>query len=106
MNVLEQVLTWKDTWAVVPVSVADALTKLSHVKRHTLLEPPQPRFIYALIPSGPVPEPVMVFLDLLEAEIAKTTGIEVFSQKQKRTPGKARDPKGSDLGTHAADDEG
>ena len=48
MTLLEDFLLWKDTWAIVPVSVAHSLSKLSYVKRYDMVEAPPDRISYYL----------------------------------------------------------
>ena len=46
MSLLEYFLSWKDTWAIAPFSVANPLSKLSYVSAHPLDTPPSDRIIY------------------------------------------------------------
>lgn len=46
MNLLEYFLSWKDTWAIAPFSVAKPIQKLPYVSAHQLDTPPSDRIIY------------------------------------------------------------
>lgn len=46
MNLMEYFLSWKDTWAVTPYSVASKLQKVPFVSMYELKEPPADRIIY------------------------------------------------------------
>lgn len=46
MNLLEDFLSWKNTWAIAPFSVADPISKLSYVSTHTIDHAPSDRMIY------------------------------------------------------------
>ncbi len=48
MTLLEDFLLWKDTWAVVPLTVAHNLSKFSYISHHTMYEAPPERIIYYL----------------------------------------------------------
>lgn len=46
MSLLEDFLSWKNTWAIAPASVADSVEKLDYVETYQLSEAPSDRMIY------------------------------------------------------------
>lgn len=68
MDLLEHALLWKDTWAIVPASVADKIVG-SHVSIHCLSSPPPDRIIYYLKKTCKQTEPVSLFLKLLHKKL-------------------------------------
>ena len=68
MDLLEHALLWKDTWAIVPASVADKIVG-SHVSIHYLSSPPPDRIIYYLKKTCKQTETVSLFLKLLHKKL-------------------------------------
>lgn len=48
MSLLEDFLSWKNTWAIAPASVADSVGKLDYVETYQLSEAPSDRMIYCV----------------------------------------------------------
>lgn len=68
MDLLEHALFWKDTWAVVPVSVACKVSG-SHVTVHNLESPPPDRIIYYLKKSCKQTDLTSLFMKLLHKKL-------------------------------------
>lgn len=68
MDLLEHALCWKDTWAVVPVSVACKIAS-GHVSVHSINPPPPDRIIYYLKKSCKHDEIISHFLMLLHKKL-------------------------------------
>ena len=69
MNLLEQILTWPDTWAVVPESVAFRLSSLDYISVHEIQSPPPERIIYYLKGDSKKDELIRLFLLSLGEEL-------------------------------------
>ena len=69
MNLLEQILTWPDTWAVVPESVAFRLSSLDYISVHEIQSPPPERIIYYLNGDSKKDELIRLFLLSLGEEL-------------------------------------
>lgn len=54
MGLLEYLLSWKNTWAVAPASVASEVSNLDYVTVHRLSSPPPDRIIYYIKRSNTV----------------------------------------------------
>jgi len=69
MNLLEQVLAWDHTWAIVPESAAGRLQSLGYISIHRLQPPPPPRIIYYLRSGDKKKELAEQFLFALDAQL-------------------------------------
>ena len=71
MSLLEEFLTIKDTWAVVPMSVARKINENSTIKILNITEPPEDRIIYYLKSNDKKNRLIKVFLNIFNEEISK-----------------------------------
>lgn len=78
MSLLEDLLNEKNTWAIVPASVADRLTQNNQITQHHLLNAPSDRIIYYLIPKNQKSEYVQKLLNDLYAELQNNVFLESF----------------------------
>lgn len=78
MSLLEYFLSWKDTWAVAPFSVARSISSASHVSLHRLTSPPPDRIIYLIKKSNHEIKHEEVFLQFFREEIQKIPDIIIF----------------------------
>lgn len=78
MSLLEYFLSWKDTWAVAPVSVADPVGKLPYVSIHQLDAPPSNRMIYYVKKANHEIRFEQVFLQTLYQELKKSPKIKLL----------------------------
>lgn len=69
MNLLEQVLSWENTWAIVPSSVAYKMSGLDHITFHRIAPAPPERIIYYLKSGSRKPELIRSFLTALDEEL-------------------------------------
>lgn len=75
MTLLEHYLLWKDTWAIVPVSVANSLIQLPYTAIYNLKDGPPDRIIYYLRSNHRKAEMILEFLNTLYIELSKVPGI-------------------------------
>lgn len=80
MSLLEDFLLWKDTWAIVPASVAQNLLKREYVKEYKLCEVPPDRIIYYLKrrTEGAKSQIISEFLNVLGEELQEIPEITSF----------------------------
>ncbi|WP_283607015.1 LysR family transcriptional regulator [Faecalispora anaeroviscerum] len=78
MSLLEDLLNEKNTWAVVPASVADKLTQNEQITLHQLLDAPSDRIIYYVVPKNQKNEYVQKLLSDLDSALQKNTTVESF----------------------------
>lgn len=78
MTLLESCLLWKDTWAIVPASVAYHLSRLAYVRVYELREGPPDRIIYYLRGNNKKQEIINELLEILNSEILKIPYMESF----------------------------
>lgn len=71
MKLLEDFLSWKGTWAVAPISVADSISRLPYVKTHELETAPSDRIIYCVKKVNREIRFENLFFDLLQNELKK-----------------------------------
>lgn len=79
MSLLEYFLSWKDTWAVAPFSVADTVSKLPYVSIHRLDAPPSARIIYYTKKVNRQIRFEQVFLRILQRELSKSPEFTILS---------------------------
>lgn len=78
MNLLEHVLSWADTWAVVPSSVAYKLSALNYVSTYQIASPPPERIIYYLKSSNWENDLAVSFLSALDDEVKSIPSITSY----------------------------
>lgn len=78
MSLLEDLLNEKNTWAIVPASVADKLKQNQQITVHHLLDAPSDRIIYYVIPKNQRSEYVQKLLNDLYSELQKNEALESF----------------------------
>ncbi|MDD2971713.1 MAG: LysR family transcriptional regulator [Lachnospiraceae bacterium] len=78
MSLLEFFLLWKDTWAIVPASVAYNLQELEYAKVYKLMEPPPERIIYYLKNGNSKINAINEFLSIMNNEIQKIPNVKSF----------------------------
>ncbi len=71
MNLLEYVLSWKHTWAIVPASVAFQLSSYPFLSIRQMEAPPPDRIIYYLKSSNRKARQINYFLAALHNELEK-----------------------------------
>lgn len=69
MNLLEYVLSWENTWAIVPSSAAYKLASLDYASVYQIASPPPERIIYYLKSSNRKAELINHFLAALDTEL-------------------------------------
>lgn len=69
MNLLEYMLSWENTWAIVPSSVAFKMSSLDYVSIYQIASPPPERIIYYLKSSNRKAELIDCFLMALKKEL-------------------------------------
>lgn len=65
MGLLEYLLSWKNTWAVAPVSVVNIISRLDYVTVHRLQSPPPDRIIYCIKRSNTYLKYEKIFFETL-----------------------------------------
>lgn len=78
MSLLEDFFTEKNTWAVVPATVAHRLASEKHIIIHELLEAPDDRIIYCLIPKNKKSSYVNLFLEELKKALSNLPILETY----------------------------
>lgn len=78
MNLLEHVLSWKDTWAIVPASVAYKMGASDDICVYQIASPPPERIIYYLKSSNRKAELVSHFLTALNKELKSIPDITSY----------------------------
>lgn len=78
MSLLEYFLSWKDTWAVAPFSVAKPISKLPYVSIHQLDTPPSDRIIYCVKKINREIRFEQIFLHTLKSELCKFSDFTVL----------------------------
>lgn len=78
MNLLEHVLSWENTWAIVPSSVAYKLSSLDYVSVYQIAPPPPDRIIYYLKKGNGKPGLIRHFLEILNNELKTISGITSY----------------------------
>lgn len=77
MNLLEYFLSWKDTWAIAPFSVADPISRLPYVSARQLDAPPPERIIYYVKKVNREIRFEQAFLQALRQELGKAAEVTV-----------------------------
>lgn len=78
MSLLEYFLSWKDTWAVAPLSVALTISSAKHISLHRLTLPPPDRIIYLIKKSNHKVKHEETFLRFFCEEIQRFPDITLF----------------------------
>lgn len=78
MNLLEHVLSWENTWAIVPSSVAYRLSSFDYVSVYHIDSPPPDRIIYYLKSGNRKTELISRFLAALNNELKTIPGITSY----------------------------
>lgn len=78
MNLLEYFLSWKNTWAIAPFSVAAPISKLPYVSSHQLDAPPSDRIIYYVKKINREIRFEQTFLRILRHELSKSTEFKII----------------------------
>ncbi len=78
MSLLEYFLSWKDTWAIAPFSVAEPISKLSYVSTHQLDAPLSDRIIYYVKKVNREIRFEEVFLHTLRQELSKSSAFTIL----------------------------
>jgi len=78
MTLLEDFLLWKDTWAIVPYSVADSLSKLSYINVYNINDGPPDRIIYYLRGNNKKASILTEFLNTLNKRLDKLPNITLY----------------------------
>lgn len=78
MNLLEYVLSWENTWAIVPSSVSYKLSSLDYVSVYQIALPPPDRIIYYLKKGNRKDELIKHFLETLNNELKTIPGITSY----------------------------
>lgn len=86
MNLLEHVLSWDNTWAIVPSSVAYKLSTLDYVSVYQIASPPPDRIIYYLKSSNTKVKLIDHFLTAFNNELKSIPGITSYLEKANHTP--------------------
>lgn len=82
MNLLESVLSWENTWAIVPFSVAYKLSSLDFISIHPIQSPPPDRIIYYLKSGGRKEKQIRRFLSALDAEVKEIPNVVSFLKEE------------------------
>lgn len=82
MNLLEHVLSWEDTWAIVPSSVAYKISVLDYVSIYQIASPPPERIIYYLKSSSRKHKLTDYFLAALNDELQSLPGVISYLGKK------------------------
>lgn len=69
MNLLEYMLSWENTWAIVPSSVAFKMSSLDYISVYQIASPPPERIIYYLKSGNRKAELIDYFLIALKKEL-------------------------------------
>lgn len=83
MNLLEHVLSWENTWAIVPSSVAYKLSSLTYVSVYQIAPPPPDRIIYYLKSGNRKIELINHFLTVLNNELKTIPGLTSYLGEEK-----------------------
>ncbi len=83
MNLLEHVLSWENTWAIVPSSVAYKLSLLDYVSVYQMASPPPDRIIYYLKTRNRKMVLINHFLAALNNELKAIPGITSYLGTEK-----------------------
>lgn len=83
MNLLEHVLSWENTWAIVPSSVAYKLSSLTYVSVYQIASPPPDRIIYYLKNGNRKIELINHFLTVLNNELKTIPGLTSYLGTEK-----------------------
>lgn len=83
MNLLEHVLSWENTWAIVPSSVAYKLSLLDYVSVYQMASPPPDRIIYYLKTGNRKMVLINHFLAALNNELKAIPGITSYLGTEK-----------------------
>lgn len=83
MNLLEHVLSWENTWAIVPSSVAYRLSSLNSVSVYQIASPPPDRIIYYLKNGNRKIELINRFLAVLNNELKTIPGLTSYLGTEK-----------------------
>lgn len=86
MNLLEYVLSWDHTWAVVPSSVAYKLAALDDISVYQLASPPPDRIIYYLKNGGRKAKLIDLFLMALNRELRSVPSVISYLEKANNAP--------------------
>lgn len=78
MSLLEYFLSWKDTWAIAPFSVAKPVSKLPYVSIHQLDMPPSDRIIYCVKKINREVRFEPIFLHTLKSELCKFSDFTIL----------------------------
>ncbi len=78
MSLLEFCLLWKDTWAIVPASVAYRLSQFTYIRTYHLESGPPDRIIYYLRGNNKKQPLVTELLSILNMELSMIPSIESF----------------------------
>lgn len=78
MSLLEHFLLWKDTWAIVPASVAHKLQTLDYVEIYELEEAPPDRLIYYLRNGNSKNTMTQDFLKIMNYEVGKIPYVKSY----------------------------
>ncbi|MDO4345122.1 MAG: LysR family transcriptional regulator [Eubacteriales bacterium] len=78
MNLLEYMLSWENTWAVVPLSVAHRISSFDCVAVRQLEAPPPERIIYYLKSGSRKEAVVHRFLEALDETLRSIPGVTSF----------------------------
>ncbi len=78
MNLLEYFLSWKNTWAIAPFSVARSVGRLSYVAVHQLTTPPSDKIIYYIKKGNREIRLEQTFLHALKQELCRSPEFTLF----------------------------
>ena len=78
MSLLEYFLSWKNTWAIAPFSVADPISKLPYISTHQLDAPLSDRTIYYVKKVNREIRFEQIFLHALKEELSKSPDYTVL----------------------------
>lgn len=84
MNLLEHVLSWENTWTIVPSSVAYKLSSLTYVSVYQIASPPPDRIIYYLKNGNRKIELINHFLSVLNNELKTIPGLTSYLGAEKK----------------------
>ena len=78
MSLLEYFLSWKNTWAIAPFSVADPISKLPYISAHQLDAPLSDWTIYYVKKVNREIRFEQIFLHALKEELTKSPDYTVL----------------------------
>ena len=78
MNLLEHILSWENTWAIVPLSVASQAGRFDYVSVHQMESAPPDRIIYYLKKNNAANHLAEHFLKALDDEVRNMEGMTSF----------------------------